>query len=74
MDTVRIPVNALKTIKGKPSVMLVNADNQVEIITVRVGRLDKSEVEILSGLIAEDRVILNPNARLDEGEKVNVSD
>lgn len=74
VDTVRIPVNALKTIKGKPSVMLVNADNQVEIKTVRVGRLDNNEVEILSGLIAEDRVILNPNARLDEGEKVNVSD
>ncbi len=38
VDTVRIPVNALKTIQGKPSVMLVNANNQVEIKIVRVGR------------------------------------
>ncbi|ODN67766.1 efflux RND transporter periplasmic adaptor subunit [Methylophaga muralis] len=73
-DAVRIPVNALKTIQGKPSVMLVNADNQVEVKTVRVGRLDNSEVEILSGLITEDRVILNPNARLAEGVKVTVSE
>lgn len=73
-DAVRIPVNALKTIQGRPSVMLVNSENQVEIKTVRVGRLDNSEVEILSGLITDDRVILNPNARLAEGIKVNVSE
>jgi multidrug efflux pump subunit AcrA (membrane-fusion protein) len=73
-DAVRIPVNALKTIQGKPSVMLVNADNQVEVKTVRVGRLDNSEVELLSGLITEYRVILNPNPRLAEGVKVNVSE
>lgn len=73
-DAVRIPVNALKTIQGKPSVMLVNADNQVEIKTVRVGRLDNSEVEILAGLVTDDRVILNPNARLAEGIKVNISE
>jgi multidrug efflux system membrane fusion protein len=72
-DAVRIPVNALKTIQGKPSVMLVNDENQVEIKTVRVGRLDNSEVEILSGLITEDRVILNPNARLNAGVEVTVA-
>src|SRR5690554_139783 len=73
-DALRIPVNALKTIQGKPSVMLVNNDNQVEIKNVRVGRLGNSEVEILSGLVSDDRVILNPNARLAEGISVNVSE
>lgn len=71
-EAVHIPVNALKTIQGKPSVMLVNDESQVEIKTVRVGRLDNSEVEILSGLIIDDRVILNPNARLTEGKNVSV--
>ena len=72
-EAVRIPVNALKTIEGKPSVMLVNTDNQVEVKTVRVGRLDNSEVEIRSGLQPDDRVILNPNARLKAGSDVDIA-
>lgn len=72
-DALRIPVNALKTIQGKPSVMLVNNDNQVNIKHVRLGRLNNSDVEILSGLGRDDRVILNPNARLAEGIRVSVA-
>ena len=72
-DALRIPLNALKTIQGKPSVMLVNNDNQVEIKNVRLGRLGNNEVEILSGLTSDDRVILNPNARLVEGIRVSVA-
>ncbi|MBN47826.1 MULTISPECIES: efflux RND transporter periplasmic adaptor subunit [unclassified Methylophaga] len=73
-EAVLIPVNALKTIQGRPSVMLVNTENQVEIKTVRVGRLDNSEVEIRSGLTTKDRVILNPNARLNAGAEIIIAE
>ena len=57
-----------------PQVAVVQADNKVEIRSVKLGRDFGKTVEILSGAGPTDRVILNPSDALVSGTVVRIVD
>lgn len=71
-STVIVPSNTLLTEEGVSMVAVVQ-DSTVARIPVTVGRILGRDVEITSPAISTaSRVIINPNALLREGEKVDV--
>ena len=57
-----------------PQVAVVQADNKVEIRSIKLGRDFGKTVEILSGAGPTDRVILNPSDALVSGTVVRIVD
>jgi multidrug efflux pump subunit AcrA (membrane-fusion protein) len=53
---------------------VVNADNKVEIRAVKLGRDFGQTVEVLEGIAAGDRVIMNPADSLASGLVVHVAE
>ncbi len=63
-----------ETLVVRPSgtlVALVDANNKVHFQPVTVGRDLGERIEVLSGLKAGQRVIVNPNDSVQEGVKVH---
>jgi RND family efflux transporter MFP subunit len=60
VDTLRVPGNALLFRADGLSVATVDAHDTLQIKTITQGRDFGKEVEVLSGLQASDRIILNP--------------
>ena len=52
---------------------IVNSNNLVELHSIKLGRDFGNTVEVLSGLAASDRVILNPPDSIADGMAVSVS-
>jgi hypothetical protein len=50
----------------------VNQDGVVALKTITIGRDFGSRVEVASGLVGEEAVILNPTDAIAEGTKVRV--
>jgi RND family efflux transporter MFP subunit len=73
MASLRLPSNTLLFRADGLHVATVDANNQVHLNTVRVGRDFGSEIEILSGVSEDDRVIINPADSLLAGATVRVS-
>ena len=69
----RLPSNTLLFRADGLHVAAVDANNHVQLKAVRIGRDFGSEIEILSGVGAEDRVILNPADSLLSGTTVRVN-
>jgi len=69
-----VPVSALILETDGLRVATVDAQNNAHLIPVTSGRDLGATVEILSGLVANQRVITNPPDSLIEGEKVRVVD
>ena len=69
----RLPSNTLLFRADGLHVATVDASNQVHLNPVRIGRDFGSEIEILSGVSEDDRVILNPADSLLAGSSVRVS-
>ncbi|MCP0913375.1 MULTISPECIES: efflux RND transporter periplasmic adaptor subunit [Legionella] len=68
-----IPANALSVRDGKSSVVLVDKNSEIQFRAVVTGRIKSTNnVEILSGLSADDNVVINPNALLFPGQKVEM--
>ena len=67
-----IPVNALLLRGEGPRVALVGQDGKVRLIPVELGKDFGMKIEVLSGITAEDRVVLNPPDGLEEGDKLAV--
>jgi RND family efflux transporter MFP subunit len=67
-----VPDNSIRMHDAKTVVMIIDAQNRAHIRPIVTGRYTTTMVEALSGLTAEDRVILNPNALLKPGETVEV--
>lgn len=65
-----LPPNALQFRQDGPRVAVVDADNKVGIREIKLGRDLGRSVEVLDGLSAQDRVILNPPDTIEEGERV----
>ncbi|QBL10503.1 efflux RND transporter periplasmic adaptor subunit [Rheinheimera sp. D18] len=61
-----------RTPKGQASVMLVNADNQVEARIIEVGRAVEQGWQVLSGLKAGDQVIVTGLQKVRPGSQVKV--
>jgi RND family efflux transporter MFP subunit len=72
LQTWRVPSNALLFRGDGLHVATVDADNKVHLNAVTIGRDYGVELEILSGVSAQDRIVLNPPDSLLEGTAVKV--
>ncbi|HZR28760.1 MAG TPA: efflux RND transporter periplasmic adaptor subunit [Terriglobales bacterium] len=70
---VTVPVNAMLFRAEGPRVAVVGNDNKVQLRPITIGRDYGSALEVVSGLSAEDRVIINPSDSLEDGQQVNVA-
>jgi RND family efflux transporter MFP subunit len=68
-----LPGNTLLFRAEGPQVGVVQPDGKVELRSVKMGRDFGATVEILSGVSASDRVILNPSDSLADGAIVRVA-
>ncbi len=75
VQTVRIsiPVNALLFRAEGPRVAVVAPDDKIQLKTVIIGRDFGSSLEILGGLEASDRIVVNPADSLEDGQQVRVN-
>jgi RND family efflux transporter MFP subunit len=73
-DTVRIPTSALVFREQGMQVATLGKDSRVELRAVKLGRNLGTEVEVLSGLTPQDRVIDSPPDSLSTGDQVRVVD
>jgi multidrug efflux pump subunit AcrA (membrane-fusion protein) len=65
-----LPSNTLLFRAEGPQVGVVQADGTVQLRSVKLGRDSGQLVEILAGVAATDRVILNPSDSLADGSRV----
>jgi len=69
-----IPTNALMIRAEGMRVAAVGADNRVQLRAVRVGRNYGEAIEILDGISAGERLVLNPPDSLNDGDEVSVAE
>ena len=69
-----LPSNTLLFRSEGPQVGVVAADGQVQLRSVTLGRDFGATVEILEGLSAKERVVLNPSDSLVSGTKVRIAE
>lgn len=73
IDTLRVPGNALLFRADGLSVVTVDAQDTLQIKTITQGRDFGKEVEVLSGLNPDDRIVLNPPDSALSGTAVRVT-
>jgi HlyD family secretion protein len=69
-DVLKIPTSALFRVGTDHAVFLV-VEDIVQQRKVKVGRQNGLEAEVLDGLAENDRVVLHPSDRVEEGVKVH---
>jgi RND family efflux transporter MFP subunit len=69
-DALTVPIGAIQRGQNSSTVLVVDAQNQVQKREVRTGIEDSNKVEILSGLSEGDRVIIGNLASYREGQLV----
>jgi RND family efflux transporter MFP subunit len=72
-DSLRLPANALLFRSAGLQVATVDADQRVKLRSIVQGRDFGNTVEILSGLSADEVVILNPPDSITDGVKVRIA-
>jgi membrane fusion protein (multidrug efflux system) len=72
--TLTLPSNTLLFRAQGLQVGVVGADNKVELRSVQIGRDFGQTVELLSGVEASDRVIVNPSDSLVSGTTVRIAE
>jgi RND family efflux transporter MFP subunit len=73
-SVVRLPAEALLIRSEGPTAAVVDSYGKVHIQRLQLGRDYGTEVEVTSGLTADDRVILNPSDTLRDGMVVTVKE
>lgn len=73
INTLRLPTNALLLRADGLQAATVNEQNQVVMKTVQAGRDFGKSMEIVAGLEAQDRIIINPPDSITDGIKVTIS-
>jgi len=68
-----IPTNALLFRREGPRVAIVDGAGLVRLRAVRLGRDFGESVEVLEGLAPTDRIVLNPQDSLSDGDRVLVA-
>jgi RND family efflux transporter MFP subunit len=66
-----LPVSALIFRAQGLQVATVDSNNKTKLVAITLGRDFGSQVEVLSGLNGEDKVIVNPSDSVIDGEQVN---
>jgi len=69
-NALTIPVQAVERNGGSASVMAVDAQGQIHERTIAIGVESSDRVEVLSGLRADDRVVVGSRSEFREGEQV----
>jgi len=72
IETLEVPSNALLFRSEGMLIATVNADKQVVMKKVQLGRDFGKRVEVLAGIERDDRIILNPSDSLFNGAKVRI--
>ena len=70
---ITIPVNAMLFRAQGPQAAVVDKDGKVHLRSIVIGRDFGATIEILGGLDANDRIIINPADSLEDGQQVRVS-
>jgi RND family efflux transporter MFP subunit len=73
VNKVTVPVNAMLFRAEGTRVAVVGTDNVVHLRPITIGRDYGSTLEILGGIEADERIIVNPSDSLEEGQKVQVA-
>jgi RND family efflux transporter MFP subunit len=73
-NALSLPANTVLFHVEGPQICLVKEDGRVEVRKVKLGRDFGKMIEILTGVDAKDRVILNPGESLVSGAPVSVSE
>ena len=73
-DTINfiIPTTALIIRSGFPHIAVVDENNIVHLHQVQIGRDYGNQMEIISGLQENERIVSNPSDRIVEGAKVDI--
>lgn len=66
----RVPISALFRTAGEWSVFVVDSDGRARLRRVKAGRMNDEQAEIVRGLMADDRVILHPSDKIEDGVRV----
>jgi len=67
-----IPVNAVLFRAEGTRAAVVDSSGKVHLKAVNIGRDYGRDVEVLSGIEASDRIVLNPSDSLEDGQQVEV--
>jgi RND family efflux transporter MFP subunit len=70
-DAITVPVQAVVYNNNKKTVLLVDANNRVEVREIRTGIEEPNRVEVLAGLNPGDRVIVGNLAAYQPGQRVD---
>ena len=73
-NTLTIPTNALVIRSDGIQVAVVDAASRIHMQAVKIGRNYGRTVEVLDGVAATDRLVLNPADSLTEGDQIVVVD
>ena len=68
---VSVAKTAIRTMDGK-TVVFVARDDRVERRAVRAGRENGNDVDVLSGLSAGEKVVIDPPATLKDGDRITI--
>jgi len=68
-----LPVNALLFRPDGTMAAVLDADNRINLKKLTIGRDFGNSLEVLDGIDASDRVVINPPDALEQGEQVNLS-
>lgn len=69
-DALTVPVQAVARHDGKSSVLIVDAQNRVQLRPIQIGLEDPDRVEVLAGLKEGDRVIMGNLSSFQPGQLV----
>ncbi|EYE88694.1 macrolide ABC transporter [Fervidicella metallireducens AeB] len=69
-NIVKIPVESIKTEKGNRNLVFVVENNVAHQRTVEIGIQSDTEVEVKSGVINGEKIVLNPSTSVSDGTKV----
>jgi RND family efflux transporter MFP subunit len=70
-DAVTVPVQAISYNSSKTTVLLVDANNRVQVREIRTGIEDPNRAEVLAGLDPGDRVIVGNLGAYQPGQRVD---
>ena len=73
-NQLQIPVTALVFRKEGMTVATLNADNRVQFRIIQIGQDLGSAVQVVSGLLASERVIDSPPDALEQGDQVRLAE
>jgi multidrug efflux system membrane fusion protein len=74
VQRITIPVNAMLFRAEGPQVAVVGSDDKVQLRSIVIGRDFGATLEILGGIEASDRLVINPSDSLEAGQQVRVAE